>query len=378
MTTATSATTQRKLPRVLVVDDDANVLAGIVRMHRSTYDIVTASSPAAALELLQAASPFEVVVADYTMPGMNGATLLHRAQTLAPDTVRVMMTGNSDLQAAVNAVNQGAVFRFLRKPCEPEVFAAGLNVAVHQHRLLKAEQELLEQTLHGSIQVLVDVLSLVNPEAFGRSRRLRSYMAQLVGAANLTPRWRFETAALLSQLGCVTVPVELLTKARSGATLSPTEHAVLAGHPACAKELLQHIPRLEEIAQAIAQSASAEPPSEPLAMALRLVTGFEAQVHGGVDRAGAVQRLRTDHPGADPVLLKALDKLQVLAGDLQVVQIAIAQLRVGMTFAEDLRTEQGILVVPNGQQVTPTMLARLRNCADLGTIPTHCRVKMTH
>ena len=376
-TTATPAVGSR--PKILVVDDDTNLLAGIVRSHRKEYELITASSPASAIDMLQHGGPFAVIVSDYTMPGMNGATLLHKMQELAPDTVRIMMTGNSDLQSAINAVNQGAVFRFIRKPCEPEVFAAGLNVAVNQHRLLKAEQELLEQTLHGSIQVLIDVLSLVNPEAFGRSRRIRGYMAQLVGLASLTPRWQFETAAMLSQLGCVTVPVEVLAKSRSRQPLTPTEQSIVAGHPVCARELLQHIPRLEDVACAIARLSPTGPTegADAIAQALRLVVDFEDLVHGGVNRVDAVKTMRERTGVYAPPLLAALDGIKVVDADLEVLQMKVTQLRVGMTFAEDLRNEQGLLVVPNGQQVTATMLVRLRNYSDLGTIPAVCRVRAT-
>lgn len=366
-------------PRILLVDDDKNLLDALVRTHRRNYELVTACGPVAGLEAVSSSGPFAVIVSDYSMPVMDGATFLRKVQDLAPESVRIMLTGNADLQTAVNAVNQGAVFRFIRKPCEPEVFAAGLNLALRHHELLQAEKQLLEQTLQGSIQVLTDVLSLVNPQAFGRARRVRHYTDQLVDKLRWTPRWEFETAALLSQLGCVTVPAELLDSAAAGAPLSSNEQKMLAGHPHTAAQLLQHIPRLEGIAASIAHQRTrfdSQTELPPAARVLAVALDLEQLVHGGRKLADAVAILRGRKGTYDPQVLAVADRVEVLGADCVVANLTIGKLRTGMVLAEDVHSEQGLLVVPKGQLVTQTLLTRLRNYSELNRIPLQIKVQI--
>lgn len=109
-----------------------------------------------------------------------------------------MLTGNADQDSAVEAINEGSIFRFLNKPCEKEKMAKTITAALVQHRLITAEKHLLEQTLSGCLQVLSEVLSLVNPAAFSRAERARRYIHHVVTAMKLGDPWQYEVAAILS------------------------------------------------------------------------------------------------------------------------------------------------------------------------------------
>src|SRR6187402_10383 len=117
-------------PLVLLVDDEAQVLDGLSRTLRGGFRIATAVSGAAGLVLLAERPDFAVVVSDMRMPGMNGAAFLAKARELAPDVIRVVLTGETDLQAAISAVNEGSIYRFLCKPCPPELLRGMLTAAV--------------------------------------------------------------------------------------------------------------------------------------------------------------------------------------------------------------------------------------------------------
>ena len=106
-------------PRVLFVDDEPAVLEALALNLRRTYDVVTATSGQAGLEYLWAQSDFAVVVSDMRMPKMDGTTFLALARDAAPDAVRILLTGHTDIDAAVKVVNHGQIFRFLTKPCPP-------------------------------------------------------------------------------------------------------------------------------------------------------------------------------------------------------------------------------------------------------------------
>ncbi len=102
--------------RILFVDDDPNILSAYQRNLRKRFPISTALNAEQGLELLQSEGPFAVIVADMQMPGTNGIQFLRKAREKAPDSVRLMLTGNADQKTAMDAVNEGHVFSILNKP----------------------------------------------------------------------------------------------------------------------------------------------------------------------------------------------------------------------------------------------------------------------
>ncbi len=196
--------------KILLVDDDPNILDGYRRGLSREFQMETALGGERALALATENGPYAVVISDMRMPGMDGIQLLSKIKALSPDTIRVMLTGNAEIDMAINAINEGSIFRFLSKPCSKEVMAKTLTAALLQYRLVTAEKQLLEQTLRGSIQVLTEVLSLVNPAAFSRAERARRYVHHVVTAMKLGNPWQYEVAAMMSQLGCVTLPPETI------------------------------------------------------------------------------------------------------------------------------------------------------------------------
>ena len=183
---------------------------------------------------------------------MDGIQFLSRVRQTAPDSVRMMLTGNADLSTAIGAVNEGNIFRFLTKPCEQQALIKALSDGVRQYQLITAERELLEKTLRGSIKVLSEILHLLNPEAFGRASRITRYARKIASAMGVSDVWQIETAAALSQIGCVILPETALKKLYKGEELSGEESQLFAMHPYVGSDLLSHIPRMETIAKIIA------------------------------------------------------------------------------------------------------------------------------
>ena len=206
--------------KVLFVDDDVNILASFKRRLRGSFDISTVTGGAEGLEVLEKEGPVAVVISDQRMPGMDGIEFLGEVKKLAPDTVTMMLTGNTDLTTAIEAVNQGSVFRFFTKPCPPENMANAIETGLKQYNLVRAERDLLEQTLAGSVKVLIDVLSLVNPDAFRKTRLLRKWMLQVAKRMDLSYVWELDIAATLSPIGLITIPPEITAKVQEGTNLS--------------------------------------------------------------------------------------------------------------------------------------------------------------
>lgn len=134
-------------PRILLVDDEPNILFSYGRGLRRDWDLVTASSGEEGLQAIRECGPFAVIVADFNMPRMNGIAFLAQALELAPESVRIMLTGEGDFHIATRAVNEGSIFRFMTKPCPLENLDKALRAGYQQYRLLQIEKEAREQEI---------------------------------------------------------------------------------------------------------------------------------------------------------------------------------------------------------------------------------------
>ena len=177
MTTQTARS--RDLGRVLLVDDEPRVLAAYQRQLRNRFDVVTAEGAEAALNEHSRGETIAVVVSDLRMPSMDGLQLLAEFRTRSPNTIRLMLTGDADLSAAQAAVNQGQVFRFLTKPCEPPMLASAIDDALIQYSLERAEHELLANTLNGAVRLLAEMVSLADGQSQALVPAVRVHMSHL-------------------------------------------------------------------------------------------------------------------------------------------------------------------------------------------------------
>ena len=131
--------------RVLFVDDEVSVLRGYQRVLHGDFSVSTAVGGEQGLAAIQANGPYAVVISDMRMPGMNGAEFLARVREKAPHTVRMLLTGYADIQSAIQAVNQGNIFRFLTKPCEKAELVKAINLGLEMYRSTLAEKELVKK-----------------------------------------------------------------------------------------------------------------------------------------------------------------------------------------------------------------------------------------
>lgn len=358
--------------KILLVDDEVAVLHGYQRLLRGEFTTDTVVGGAGALIALARNGPYAVVVSDLRMPQMDGVELLTKIKALSPDTVRIMLTGNADVQAAAKAVNEGNIFRFLTKPCAKELMATTLTAALLQYRLVTAEKQLLEQTLSGSIQVLTEVLSLVNPAAFGRAARARRYIHHIVTRLSLGSHWKFDVAAMMSQLGCVAIDPETIDAVYTGHELSPQEQARYDTHPMIARDLLSRIPRMEPIAWIVAHQkqpitvegdiADRDKADMRLgAQILQVTLAFDGLLRKGISRVEAATRLSRLHRGLDPRIFQALVELEPETADKDVRTVTIEEILPGMIVEQEIRTGAGVLVVAKGQEVTSPLILKLKN-----------------
>jgi response regulator RpfG family c-di-GMP phosphodiesterase len=370
-------------PRILCVDDEQQVLDGLMLNLRRKFDVHVALGGAPGLQRFES-DVFAVVISDMRMPGMNGAVFLATVRQRWPDTVRMLLTGHSEIESAIAAVNEGQIFRFLAKPCPADKLIAAVEAAVEQNRLVTGEKVLLEQTLRGSIKALTDILSLQNPLAFGRATRAKAHVAGLLGQLGIAERWPLEVAAMLSPIGTVTLPAETVEKLFDGRPLSQAEQAMVKRLPMVTEQLLANIPRLEPVREILANldarfdgdAPPASPGGPPTAAAgalrkgtdlpigsrmLRLVLDYDLLECQGLDRKVALDTLRGRRGLYDPDLV---DALAVLLGtqDKQVVEeLGLALLHPGMVLMDDVRSLSGGLLIARGHEVTASLIERIRN-----------------
>jgi response regulator RpfG family c-di-GMP phosphodiesterase len=367
--------------RILFVDDEPTVLEGYKRVLYPEFQVDTADGAANAFAAIKENGPYSVVISDMRMPVTNGAEFLAKVRKSDPDTVRMLLTGYTDLGAAVEAINQGNIFRFLTKPCEPEVLASAINAGIEQYRLITSERELLEKTLMGSIKVLTDVLSAASPEVFGRSMRIAHCVRYIMTKSTLPSPWCIEAAAALSQLGCITLESELMSRAYAGSKLTPEEQAGFDAHPQAAMELLKNIPRLESVSWVIGQQLKRDiQPAESdfpgfsatelllAAKILKLAVAFEELREKFPAKGAALTHLRERRNEFEPSLLDSLLDLQPTALTKQLRKVSTSRLRAGMILDQEIKNGQGVLLVAKGQELTSALILRLENHARAGAI----------
>lgn len=366
---------------ILLVDDEPRILDGFRRTLRRQFEVTTASSGAAGIAEIESKGPFAVVVSDYRMPEMNGVQFLTRVADLAPDTVRMMLTGQADMAATISAINDGRVFRFLTKPCSAETLGTALDDGVAQYRLVETERELLEKTLRQTVGVLIDIIGLIDPQTHKHSVRLSERVTSLCDALALDHAWEYTLAATLSQLGTIALPADVVERYRAGEQLRPADLRMVADHPQSAHNLLVKIPRLERVARMVLMQerppgslpANASDPDDEDVVAigahlLDVSLRYEKMLARGLTPNEAVQRYPDGGPPFRADLLRALTQLGSKKANFVHRRASLAQLEPGMLLDRDLNTADGLKLLGKGTELTTAHIERVHRFRDANGI----------
>jgi CheY-like chemotaxis protein len=351
--------------RVLCVDDDPRLLESVSNHLALEYDVVCAEGGAAALACL-AAAPCEVILSDMRMPGMSGAEFLTAARTVAPRAVRMLLTGQADLRDAAEVIRQGGLFRLLLKPCPTEALLANVADAFRQYDLEQAEREVLEQTLHGAVELLSDILGVVQPLAFGRATRLVAIVKDGVAALGLEGGWQVELAAMMSQLGCLTFDAGLIARAHAN-RLAPSERVMYEAHPKTARKLIEHLPRLGLVAELVGDqyacttthaTATGQVGCGLLRAAIAVIDAQDRTKSYAAAVEEVARKLRLD------ASLVAALRAHRASGERRVVRVQGRELVEGMQLECDAVSPRGELWIQRGTILTETAAQRLRALAE--------------
>lgn len=358
---------------ILVVDDEPRILSGLGRQLRGRFHVMTAESGPTALELLASDPHIAVLVSDMRMPGMDGATLCSLARARYPDVVRIILSGQSDFQASLKAVNEGQIFRFLTKPVTRDQLIEVLSEAILIRSRRVEEKRILEETLHGAVEALGDALALGNPEVFGRATRLRQLVRDFSVHCGVRDWWEIEVAALFSQIGWVTVPPDVIVKFDRGEVLTSTEREMVDRLLAVPDRILAHIPRMDTVREIIRYSRKhfdgegepRGPGGEHIPWGARVIfilCELEQLESRGRSIDHAIQILSQREGRYDPTLLEKLAHYFGALSDEEIHrEVTLHEVRTGHRFVEPVQAKNGMLLVARGQTATIELIARLEN-----------------
>ena len=364
--------------KVLFVDDDPNLLASCERSFRRKFTVETAEGGESALQKIAERGPFAVVVSDRQMPRMDGIQFLSLVRQRAPDTVRIMLTGNADLEGAIKVVNEGNIFRFLTKPCAPEILGKAVEDALEQNRLVTSEKELLNKTLSGSIKLLNDILSMMEPQSFGRVQTMREIISTVTKKFNAANDWEIPLAAMLAPIGNVTIPPDLLLRARAGGPLTAVETQIMAQLPETAARLLANIPRLEGVARIVRyQQKKYDGTGLPADAAVGEMLPFGSRLlkilmdlaelqAGQLSRLQALNEMEARHGWYDPTLLGAVREFYGVGASArdagaEGLAMELCDLSPGMVLQANVETEAGAVILYAGHYLTEMTLEKIKN-----------------
>jgi len=364
-----------KSEKILIVDDDENLLNGLKRQFYKTFSLDTAvGGYGALLKIKDANQPYSVIISDMRMPEMNGIEFLKKAKAISPDSVRIMLTGNADMETAVDAVNKGNIFRFLSKPVEPQNLKITIIAAIRQYKLIVAEKDILEKTLNESIRVLVDVLSVVNSLAFHRSSRIRNYTNFVVSKLETSNTWQFEAAALLSQIGYITIPQEILLRVYNNMDLSLEDQQIYNKFPETGASIIGRIPRMEGVAYMIRNQRKPFAEFTEIndltlgAQILKAVSDFDMMRIFGDDSKHAVYKLKKPEL-YNPAIIEIMEEIGKVKQELIYKSVKLDELNVAMILDQDVMAKNGMLLAKKDQQISWTLIELLRSYSHSAGVP---------
>lgn len=267
---------------LLFVDDEENILSSLTRLfRREGYGIFTAAGGSAGLEVLKQ-QKISLILSDQRMPEMIGAEFLARAKEIAPDAVRIMLTGHTDIKSAMEAINRGQVYRFITKPWNDEEIKLTVKEALRNYELVEENKALNELTARQN-EELRDLNQNLEKKVDERTAEVRRLYSQL-NESFFDAIWAFagivevydpflgshskrvaamaravamdmgidekevdiiEAAALLHDIGLIAVPRAIMIKAVN--SLSRDEAAIVQQHPVLGQEMIKGVENLRPV-----------------------------------------------------------------------------------------------------------------------------------
>lgn len=355
--------------KILCVDDEEAILRGFKLNLNNKFELHFASDGIEGLELFKREGGFATVLSDMRMPRMSGAEMLHEIKKIDSEVVTVLLTGHTDFESAMAAVNDGNVFRMLSKPCPPDVLRKVLKDAIEQYDLITSKRILLDQTLRGAVDALAQSLAITQPLFFGRAQRVRRMANGLAEAVQLVESWRVGVAAIFSQLAYLSIPNHLSESVYYRKDLKPELKAMLKDLPEETLKIIDLIPGLTDIRE-ILQRIDIQPKFEmddgsgirTAASILRVALDYDYYQEQGHADALIIQTLISRADTYDQKITEALSQfIDADSNSYSLEEIDTKDLAEGMRLNQDLLLEDSMLIASSGADIDRSLLKIVRN-----------------
>jgi len=399
-------------PTILVVDDEPVVLSALKQtLERDGFHVVACASPLKALAIL-AERDFAVIISDQRMPEMAGLDFLIESRTHRPDASRILMTAVLALPTVVDAINKGEIFRFVAKPWLREELIATVRNAVQRHDLVTHNKALQAQTqdlndqltvsnaaleaqvrdleqkqahldaanrelaasYENSLELCRRILTTYDPVLGGQAKALVEFAALMAATEEFTEPQRrsLRSAAWLCDLGLIGVPREMLRAFRSKADqLTERERTMLHNHPIYSQTLAALVDSRGEVGEIIRShhehfDGSGYPDGLAggnIPWAARCLAVAVGYIESGLPKGAAIDALldrsgRDYDPEAVRLFLKVSNLVQL---PKQVREIMFHELEAGMVLANGIYSPHGLLLIGEGQALSPGTIGKIRS-----------------
>jgi len=347
---------------ILFVDENDSIITTMPKSLQTQYRLLFASSYKEALTLLKTNDDCRLLITELGLNNKNGIKFLTHVRKNYPQTVRVVLTAQNDCSKACEALNKARIFQFLKKPCPPDILKKHIGEALLYFAKSKEKQQAMRKTLLGSVQAMVDILDLVNPEAMGLSKRIKDRVLRTGKTLGYKPLWQLELAVLLSHIGCVALPSEIVTKMDQGEKLLPEEWQIYCMHPSIASNLLANIDQMAPVAEIIQHELSPLMPDQPLgSRIIKIALDLDRQERKGRDSLTILDKMSTKAKIYDPKIVKIMLKQLKQPDALPVRQLNVEDLQEGMVIAKNLTNKDGVILLLRGQTISKASLIRLKS-----------------
>lgn len=397
---------------ILIVDDEEIVLVALRdTLAREGYHVVASPHAIHALSVLKD-QQFAVVLSDQQMPLISGLEFLTQVREIQPNATRILITAVLNLGTVIDAINKGEIYRFIVKPWLREELLAVVKTAVQRHELIASNARLQAETqavnarlrelnqeletrvaeagrqnaklqrlvqeqdenLRQSVELCVQTMRTFYPTLGNRGRRIQALCQAMGKCAELSPAQQqiLEISAAIHDIGLVGIPRHLIKKWEDAPeSLNEAERALVQHHPIFGQELAGFVHRLQSVGPTIrAHHERFDGSGYPdrlsganIPWLARLLAVAVAFAECGLETKEATELISQGSGSAfDPeavrVFLKAAPKA-VVPGKQKAVPLA--ELSPGMVLAQGVYSENGVLLIPDGQRLTATYIDKLLN-----------------
>lgn len=397
---------------ILIVDDEEIVLVALRdTLLREGYAVVASPHAVHALSVLQE-QKFSVIITDQQMPLVSGLEFLAQVREIQPEATRILITAVLNLSTVIDAINKGEIYRFVVKPWLREELLATVKNAVQRHELIshnarlhaatqamneqlkKLNQALEEQVaraeaqneqlqvllkaqesnLRQSVDLCLQTMQTFYPTLGNQARRTAAACAAMAEGAELTEEQRqtLEISALIHDIGLVGVPRSLIKKwEQEPKSLSEAEWAVIHHHPVLGEELAGFAHQLRAVGPTIrAHHERFDGAGYPdglrgseIPFLARILAVAVANAESSLAPNEALELISQGSGSAfDPEIVKLfLRHVPKAPAPGRQREVLLNDLIPGMVLAQGIYSENGVLLMPDGQKLTETYIAKLQN-----------------